>query len=342
MLSIVLSLGLAVAVLLFVLPQVADFSKVWKEIRAMTGLEVGVLAVSAMWNLISYWIVTVIATPGLTYPQAAVLTEATTAVSNTVPAGGAVGVGLNYAMLSSWGFSKSRTTVSVVLTGLWNNFVKLATPIVALAILAVEGETSGGKVVAATVGVAALVASVVVFALMLRSEEFAARAGLAAGRWTSGLRRLFHRGPVTGWDLAVVKFRGRVIGIVRRRWVALTVATIVGHLSLYAVLLIALRQIGVAEDEVGWAQVLAVFAFARLLTAIPITPGGIGVIELALIAGLNAAGGDHAQVVAAVLVFRVLTYVLPIPLGLLAYVTWRRNKSWRNSAPPLSETYLSG
>ena len=83
-------------------------------------------------------------------------------------------------------------------------------------------------------------------------------------------------------------------------------------------------------------------AFARLLTAIPITPGGIGVIELALIAGLNAAGGDHAQVVTAVLVFRVLTYVLPIPLGLLAYVTWRRNKSWRNSAPPLSETYLSG
>jgi uncharacterized membrane protein YbhN (UPF0104 family) len=45
--------------------------------------------------------------------------------------------------------------------------------------------------------------------------------------------------------------------------------------------------------------------------------------------------------VAAVLVFRVLTYVLPIPLGLLAYVFWRRNKSWRDSAPPLAEAGLT-
>jgi len=78
--------------------------------------------------------------------------------------------------------------------------------------------------------------------------------------------------------------------------------------------------------------VLAVFAFARLLTALPFTPGGLGVIELALITGLSAAGGARADVAAAVLVFRALTYVLPIPLGALAYVFWRRNKSWRR--PP--------
>lgn len=208
-------------------------------------------------------------------------------------------------------------------------------PILALAILALQGESSGGKIVAATVGLAALVGAVVVFALILRSEAFAARIALGAGRWVSKLRRMVHKGPVSGWDLAVVKFRGRVLGLVRKRWLSLSLSTLVGHLSLYAVLLIALRQIGVSEDEVGWAQVLAVFAFARLLTAIPITPGGIGVIELALITGLNAAGGNHAQVVAAVLVFRVLTYVLPIPVGLATYVFWRRNRSWHDSAPPL-------
>jgi len=79
-----------------------------------------------------------------------------------------------------------------------------------------------------------------------------------------------------------------------------------------------------------------VFSFARLLTAIPFTPGGLGVIELALITGLSAAGGPRASVTAAVLVFRALTYVLPIPLGAVTYVFWRRNRSWRrapNSAP---------
>ena len=248
-------------------------------------------------------------------------------------------------MLASWGFSKSRATLSVIVTGLWNNFAKLAMPILAIAFLALQGESGGGRIVAAVVGLGALVATIVVFALILRSEDFAARAALGAGRWVSAVRRVFHRGPVTGWDIAVVRFRSRVIGLVRNRWVALTIFTIVGHLSLYAVLLIALRQVGVSEDEIGWAQVLAVFAFARLLTAIPVTPGGIGVIEVALIAGLKAAGPDSAllgeQVVAAVLVFRVLTYVLPIPLGLITYVFWRRNKSWHDSAPPLAEQFAA-
>lgn len=337
-LQIALSLGLGVAVLVFVLPQVADLSAVWDEIKAMTALELGVLALAAVWNLVTYWIVVVLSTPGLTYPQAAVLTETTTAVANTVPAGGAVAVGLNYAMLQSWGFSKSRITLSVLVSGIWNNFTKLAMPIMALAALAVQGNASGGRLVAGVAGIAALVIAVGVFALILRSDEFAARAGVVSAQWMSSLRRLVRRGPVSGWDEAVVKFRNRVIGLVRRRWLALTAATLLGHFSLYAVLLIALRQIGVAENEVSWAEVLAVFAFARLLTAIPLTPGGIGVIELALIGGLNAAGGDEAQVVGAVLLFRLLTYVLPIPLGLIAYVFWRRNRSWLGSAPELAMT----
>jgi uncharacterized protein (TIRG00374 family) len=86
-----------------------------------------------------------------------------------------------------------------------------------------------------------------------------------------------------------------------------------------------------------------VFAFARLLTAIPLTPGGLGVIELALIGGLDAAAGSghgmHSQIVGAVLLFRLLTYVVPIPFGLITYWYWRRNTSWRNSAPPLAAEF---
>src|SRR5205823_14805736 len=84
-----------------------------------------------------------------------------------------------------------------------------------------------------------------------------------------------------------------------------------------------------------------VFAFARLLTAVPLTPGGLGIVELALISGLTAAGGAHAQVVAAVLVYRVLTYVIPIPFGLCTYVFWRHNTSWLNSAPPLDPKFTA-
>ena len=329
------SLVLVVAIFWFVLPQFADFSKVWAEIRAMTTLELGLLAVVAAWNLITYWVVIVAATPGLTYPQAMVLTESSTAVANTIPGGSAIAVGLTYSMLGSWGFSKSRSTVSLVVSGIWNNFVKLGMPILALALLAFQGQANGSRVVAGVLGIAALIGAVVLFAVILHSENVAARVGEAFGRAMSGPRRLLHRPAAQGWGDAVVKFRRRVIGLVRHSWVWLTVSTLVGHLSLYVVLLVTLRDIGVSNDEVSWAQVLAVFAFVRLLTAIPITPGGLGIVELGLISGLTAAGGDHAQVVAAVLVFRLLTYVAPIFFGLITYLYWRRNTSWLNTAPPL-------
>ncbi|MFL6105283.1 MAG: YbhN family protein, partial [Actinomycetes bacterium] len=101
-------------------------------------------------------------------------------------------------------------------------------------------------------------------------------------------------------------------------------ATVVSHLSLYLVLLVCLRDVGVSNAEVGWAEVLAVFAFARLATAIPITPGGAGVVEAVLITGLSAAGGDKAEVVAAVLVYRALTWGLPVLVGVVCLLWWRR------------------
>ena len=335
------ALQLAVSVVLvggifwFVLGQFSDLSSVWDAMQTLTWREIAVLAVLTAWNLVTYWIVVVLATPGLTMPQAAVLTQTTTAVSNALPAGGAIGVGLTYSMLSSWGFSKSRSTLSVLVTGIWNNFAKLGMPLVALAILAVQGEPGGGRMVAALFGLVGLVGAVVLFALILRSEDFARRAGFALERGMSALRKVVGKGPVHGWDHAFTKFRGRVIGLVRRRWAGLTIATVVGHLSLYAVLLITLRVMGVSDDDVGWAQVLAAFAFARLLTAIPLTPGGVGIIELALIASLTDAGGEDAEVVASVLIYRLLTYVVPILFGGITYLYWRHNRSWRGSAPPM-------
>jgi len=339
-LSALVSIGLVVAVFWYFLPQFTSISAVWSSIRAMTWMEIGTLVLAAVWNLTTYLLVNVATMPGLRMREAAVATEASTAVSNTVPGGGAIGIGLNYAMFSSWGFSKSRTSVSLLVSGVWNNFAKLGLPVLALALLALQGSPSGGRVAAGLLGVGALVAAVVVLWLILRSEQSAIRVGLAAGRVASALRRPFGRGPVHGWELATAKFRTRTIALVRARWLYITVVTVVSHLSLFLVLLLALRHVGVTGAEVSWIEALAVFAFARLLTAIPITPGGLGVVEVALITGLAAAGGDRALVAAAVLVFRALTYVLPIPLGLAAYVFWRRNRSWRRAPGTAPHTEL--
>lgn len=332
----VLSLALVVAVFVWFLPQFTSLAAVWTSVQDMTWLELTVLGLAAAWNLATYQFVMVATTPGLTLRQAFVSTETTTAVSNTVIGGAAISLGLTYAMNTSWGFSRSRTSVALLVSGLWNNFAKLALPVLALALLALSAPPSAGRITAGLAGLAALVVAVVLLGALLRSREGAERIGLAAGRVASALRRPFGRPPVTGWELATTKFRARTALLLRARWLWITLATLVSHLSLFLVLLLALRFVGVDGDQVSVVEALAVFAFARLLTAVPFTPGGLGVIELALITGLSAAGGPRAMVAAAVLVFRALTYVLPIPIGLASYVFWRRNRSWRrepNTAP---------
>jgi uncharacterized membrane protein YbhN (UPF0104 family) len=155
------------------------------------------------------------------------------------------------------------------------------------------------------------------------------------------MSRRFRRSRTFDWGDAAVRFRRTTIDFLVERWFWLTSTTIVSHLSLYLVLLLALRFVGVANDEITWAQVLGVFAFGRLLTAVPITPGGVGIVEVAYIGGLILAGEGHAtvpadvfhaQVAAAVLVFRALTFGIQIPLGALTYLIWRTNTSWRK--PP--------
>lgn len=142
-----------------------------------------------------------------------------------------------------------------------------------------------------------------------------------------------------------MRFRAEALTLLRTRWIRLTVATVVSHVSLYVVLLVTLRHIGVGEPVLSWIEVLAVFAFIRLVSALPVTPGGVGIVELGLTVGLQLAAETtpaseiliDARIAAAVLVFRAITFLLPVPLGALAYVFWRSNRSWRTSAPPNEE-----
>ena len=323
-LKVVLSVVLVVAIFWYLLKGI-DLGNVWANITAMTWLELTTLAVIAAWNLASYAFVWMSVTPGLSFWHAMTMTQSTTAVANTVPVVGApIGVGMTYGMLGSWGYSRSRTTTAVLVSGVWNAFAKLGLPVLALALVALQGNAGGARVVAALIGIAGLVGAVVVFALMLRSEQMAERVGVSAGRAASRLLRLVGRPSVAGWELATVKFRSRTLDLLEHGWLPITAATVVSHLSLYAVLLITLRHVGVSDAEVGWAEVLAVFAFARLATAIPFTPGGAGVVEAVLIGGLTGAGGERVQVTAAVLVFRALTWGLPILVGIVTYLWWRR------------------
>src|SRR5215218_2459199 len=170
-----LSVALVAAVFFWFLPQFTNIADVWTSVKSMSWAEVAVLVLAAVWNLVTYQLVMLSTMPGLTLRQATVSTETTTAVSNTVIGGAAISLGLTYAMNSSWGFSRSRTSVSLLVSGLWNNFAKLGLPVLAVALLAFGSQPSAGRILAGLAGVAGLVAAVACLGVLLRSRESAAR-----------------------------------------------------------------------------------------------------------------------------------------------------------------------
>ena len=62
--QVVVSAALVVGIFWYVLQQFADLSEVWAAIQTLTWLEVAWLVVAAAWNLFTYWVLMVIATPG--------------------------------------------------------------------------------------------------------------------------------------------------------------------------------------------------------------------------------------------------------------------------------------
>lgn len=80
-------------------------------------------------------------------------------------------------MYRSWGFSTEAVALSVAVTGVWNVFMKLGLPIIAVALLAIEGQVSAALVAASLVGVAMLAVSILLFGLVLRYETLAQRIG---------------------------------------------------------------------------------------------------------------------------------------------------------------------
>jgi hypothetical protein len=121
------SLVLVVAIFYYLFTKI-DLGQVWAAITDMTWLELSTLGLLAVWNLCTYAFVWMAVTPGLGFWRAMVMTQATTAVANTVPGGSAIGIGMTYSMLGSWGYSRSRTTTAVLVSGVWNSSSKRALP----------------------------------------------------------------------------------------------------------------------------------------------------------------------------------------------------------------------
>jgi uncharacterized protein (TIRG00374 family) len=321
----VLPAALVAAIFLFALPRFASYGSVWSSMHAMTWPQVLLVTAAAAASMASAWIMICSVLPSVRLREAAVVNLGSNAVANTLPGGGALAMGVSWAMLSSWGVSTAEYVLYSLVSGIWNVFARLGLPVLALLVLVPAARPSAGLIAAAAVGLALLAAAAAALGLLLRSESFARRAGRALQHTLVIACRLVRRQASFDVSGSLLGFRDQAGALIAARGWRITAAMAASNLTLWLVLLACLRGIGLSQAQVPWQTSLAAFAFVRLLTVLPITPGGLGITELGLI-GTLAAGAGHqagAQVTAAVLLYRAVTYLPPIPLGAIACLIWR-------------------
>jgi uncharacterized membrane protein YbhN (UPF0104 family) len=325
------SLSVTIIMFLFVVPAVSGshYSAIWSQISTLSIAKLAMLFGIWALGMLAYSGVLVNCLPGLRRPQAVTVTLAGSAVSNVVPFGGAVGVGATYAIDMSWGFSPPTVTLAILVSGVWNVFVKLALPVIAIVLLLTSGSDTGRLVIPAIIGVVALVTAIAALALIMRSEVLATAVGRIGQRLITPVGRRIHRFAELDIERSVLDFRHHSIGLLRGHWLGITTWVAMFTIIQYLLLLACVRSIGLDTHELGWIEVFAAFAFARLLEAIPITPSGVGFVETGAAATLIAFGGNAEAATAAVFLFRGFTYLLEIPTGAVAWGVWASMRRWR-------------
>jgi uncharacterized protein (TIRG00374 family) len=318
---VVVSVALIGFTFAFVLPKIANYSEVWGVVKGLSWQWILALVLVALLNAATNAPPWMAALPGLSFFQAARVTLASTAVTMVAPGGAAPGMATSFAMLKTWGYEGRPVGLAVAVTSIWNQLMILGIPIVAVAGLVAEGNRNNTVELVALIALAVFCAIVAGLAVGLSSARLARRVGDWAARLVTRLKALVRKAPVTWNGEGFVRFRGEAIGLIRERWWFLTLATLANHLSVFLLLVASLRAVGVKPAHVTLVEAFAAWALSRVLSSISITPGGLGFVELGLTGALVAFGATNAEAVAATLVYRFLSFIPVLALGLPAAAT---------------------
>lgn len=324
--SLLVGIGAAALVVLVPLSVGTSWTAVARSLGRVSGVELAELTalwLSGLWA--HSWVLTA-SLPGLTRRRALTLNLSGSAVANVLPAGGAAGVGLNFAMVRSWGFSSGRFATYTVVSNVADVAAKLVVAVVGFGALLLAGRSLQlpGSTVEAVV--AGLVPVLALFAISLGSARAARAVGVFGDRliWvTSTLVRAPRR---TALAAKLPSLRSTAVRALASAWQQITLG-MAAYVSLQGLLLWACLH--VLGSGLGATAVLAALAVDRLLTILPLTPGGAGVVEAGSAAALVALGALPVTATAAVLLFRAFTFAMEIPVGGVIGGLWllRRRRS---------------
>ncbi len=323
----ILTILVIVLVFAVVFPSLGNYSQAWAAVQQMSAGWIIALVLFTIGVVVIYPWPFQTALPGLKYRPAFVIRQTSFMIGNVIPEGGAIGLGVQYEMLGSYGFGSGPSAAAIGITSVSNTLVTLALPVLGLVGLVLIGEATSTDYVAAIVGVVVIGIAVAAIMFVLRSASSARRVGDWADDIVEWFMGLFHKKADPHLGNALVEFRSSVIGSVSGRGKLVTGANLVQQLSQFAVLFIAILALqGGFGGNVNLAEAFAAFAIARLAQFIPIPPGGLGTTDAILIGLLTNFGMSSSEAMAADLIWRAATYLPQVLIGIGTLLVWRKRQ----------------
>ena len=240
---------------------------------------------------------------------------ATLGLSHTVPGGAAAGSSLGYRLMTEAGIDGADVGFALGTQGLGSALVLNALLWVALVVSIPTQGFNPLYVTVAMVGAVLLGGFALLVLLLTRGEE---RAAVVLGRVathlplvdTAVVERVVHRLALRLRELAGDRqVLVRAVGWAAANWL-LDAASLWVFVAAFG-------------HRVGIDGLLVSYGLANVLAAIPLTPGGLGIVEGVLTSSLVGFGTTRGVAILGVLSWRLVNFWLPIPLGGGCYLSLR-------------------
>ena len=318
-------LAISAVSLYLVAPSVIEAFGSWRQIQRLSPAWLGAMAALELAALACLWEVQRVSLRDARWQPVIASQLAGNALAKVAPGGGAMGSALQYKMLVRAGAPPAATVTALTAVNVLVFAMVLAMPVLAIPAL-VRGGVNDKLEHTAFAGLVVFVAASALGAVLLTKDAPLAWVGRLVQRVRNRLRRGHE--PLRRLPDRLLRERDRLLATLGPRWKRALLATVGRWTFDYLTLLAALAAIG-AHPRPG--LVLLAFCGAQVLAQIPVTPGGLGFVEAGLSAMLVLAGVSAGDALLATFAYRLFSYWLPLPLGLLAFAL--HSRAGRRSAP---------
>jgi uncharacterized protein (TIRG00374 family) len=328
---------LVTAISLYLLaPSIGEVFSAWDRLGDFNPLALPVVLILEILSFACVWLLEAIALRTNRYDAIILSQLASNAFSRITPGGGATSTALQARMLADARFDLTAAATAVTVHSLLVTAALVAMPVFVIPGVLTGTQLPESLLQAAWVGVAVFVVMVAVGAVLLATQRPVCLLGRGIERASNTVR--FGRPKISGLDERLLTARNEIRSAMGSRWVEAVGAAVGRWMFEYLVLLLALYAIDAHPNP--WSVLLA-FVAASVLSMIPLTPGGLGFVEAGLTATLAAAGIGAGKAVAATLLFRLVSFWLPLPVGAVAGWWFRRRYPRRALHTPVGPSSSS-